>query len=72
MLDYQRSEPGSLVYCGGERTREGHAADYYFEPRSEWDADGEVGERVTIEVSKGTSNFDVGEIIEESFSNRLL
>ncbi len=39
MADHQRGEPGSLVYRDGERTRDGHVADYYFEPRSEWDDD---------------------------------
>lgn len=39
MLDYQRDKPGLLVYRDGERTGGGHVADYYFEPRSEWDDD---------------------------------
>lgn len=39
MADYQRGEPGTLVYRDGERTCEGHVADYYFAPRSEWDDD---------------------------------
>ncbi|MFC4987675.1 class I SAM-dependent methyltransferase [Saliphagus infecundisoli] len=58
MFDHQRGEPGSLVYRDGERTREGHVADYYFEPRSEWD-DGTVGllERL---AAHGGPFLDVG------------
>ncbi|MCU4972237.1 class I SAM-dependent methyltransferase [Halobacteria archaeon AArc-m2/3/4] len=36
MLDYLHGEMGALTYRDGAQTRDGHVADYYFQPRAEW------------------------------------
>ncbi|WP_276255056.1 class I SAM-dependent methyltransferase [Halomontanus rarus] len=58
MRDYQRGEMGTLTYRDGSRTRDGHVADYYFEPRSEW-GEGTVAFLERVE-SRGGPILDAG------------